>query len=74
MTDAIDPHHYNSKGVQPIEYIMANQLDFCEGAVIKYVTRHKEKNGAEDIKKAIKFCEFILKYHYPLNHEKECGK
>jgi hypothetical protein len=74
MHDPIDPAHYNTKGIQPIDYIMTNKLDFSEGAVIKYVTRHKEKNGAEDIKKAIKFCEFILKYHYSVDHEMECGK
>jgi len=52
--------HYKTKGIQPIEYIKANELDFFQGNVVKYVTRYKEKNGAEDIKKAIHYCEMIL--------------
>ena len=52
--------HYKSKGIQPIEYIHANDLDFFQGNVVKYVTRYKEKNCAEDIKKAIHYCEMIL--------------
>ena len=55
--------HYQ-KAIQPIEYIEKNKLGFCEGNVVKYVTRHKDKNGAEDIKKAIQYLEFILKYQY----------
>lgn len=53
--------HYNNKAIQPIDYIMANKLDFCEGNVIKYVTRHKEKNGLEDLQKAKQYIEFLIK-------------
>ena len=37
----------------PIEYITKNNLDFLEGNVVKYITRHKLKGGVEDIKKVI---------------------
>lgn len=47
--------------IQPIDYIVKNNLDYREGNVIKYVTRHKNKNKAEDIKKAIHYLEMILK-------------
>jgi hypothetical protein len=56
--------HYKDKGIQPIVYIHANDLGFCEGNVIKYVTRHKEKNGAADIKKAIHYLELLLELEY----------
>ena len=56
--------HYNNKKIQPIDYILENKLPYCEGNVVKYVTRHKEKNGAEDIKKAIHYLRFILAYDY----------
>ena len=56
--------HYKNKGIQPVEYAAANNLDFFQGSVVKYVTRHKEKNGAEDIRKAIHFLEFILELQY----------
>ena len=56
--------HYNNKAIQPIDFILENKLGYCEGNVIKYVTRHKEKNGAEDIKKAIHYLQFILAHDY----------
>lgn len=56
--------HYKDSTIQPIEYTMANELGFNEGNVIKYITRHEHKGGAEDIRKAIHYCNFILKYKY----------
>jgi len=56
--------HYLNKGIQPIIYIHANQLGFCESNVVKYVTRHKEKNGAADIHKAIHYLQLLLELEY----------
>ena len=56
--------HYNNKAIQPIDFILENNLGYCEGCVVKYITRHKEKNGAEDIKKAIHYLQFILSNDY----------
>lgn len=55
--------HYKT-AIQPIEYIHANKLDFFEGNVVKYVTRHRNKNKAEDIKKAIHYLQLILQLEY----------
>lgn len=57
------PEHYKST-IQPVDYIVANGLDFFEGNVVKYVTRHRKKNGAKDILKAIHYCQMVLKYTY----------
>ena len=62
--EQIGGNHYNNKKIQPIDYILENKLPYCEGNVVKYVTRHKEKNGAEDIKKAIHYLRFILAADY----------
>ena len=56
--------HYKDKKIQPIEYITANDLDFCQGNIVKYATRHKDKNGAEDVRKIIHYAQFILKFEY----------
>jgi len=56
--------HYNDMKIQPIDYIMHNDMPYAEGNVIKYITRHRSKNGAEDIRKAIHYCQFILEYRY----------
>lgn len=52
--------HYKEKGIQPIEYIMANKLSFCEGNVIKYVSRWRDKNGLDDLLKAKHYLEFLI--------------
>lgn len=57
------PVHYEG-AITPVEYIVANDLNFFEGNVVKYVTRHKRKNGAEDIRKAMHYLQMILKYDY----------
>lgn len=58
--DAINPNHYLKFAITPSEYIRRNDLGWYEGNVIKYVTRHQDKNKAEDVKKAIKYLELIL--------------
>jgi hypothetical protein len=57
--------HYKSLPIQPVEFCQRNQLGFCESSVIKYVCRHKRKNGAEDLRKAIHFIELLLELEYP---------
>ena len=52
--------HYKNKGIQPIEYILANNLGFCEGNAVKYLTRYKEKNGLEDLNKAKHYIDFLI--------------
>jgi hypothetical protein len=59
-------NHYKKLKISPVEYIRANNLDFFEGNVIKYVTRHRRKNGAEDILKAVDYLRMILKDEYGL--------
>lgn len=64
LTKQIGGGHYKDFGIQPVEYIHANNLSFLEGNVVKYITRHKAKNGIEDIKKVIHYCELIMELEY----------
>jgi hypothetical protein len=57
-------NHYKNMKIQPIEFITANNLGFIEGNVVKYICRHGAKNGAEDIKKVIHYCELLLQTKY----------
>jgi len=43
--------HYQAP-IQCWDYIIANDLNYLEGNVIKYVTRHRKKNGMVDLEKA----------------------
>lgn len=56
--------HYKNLKIQPVEYIVANNLNFLEGNVVKYITRHKQKGGKADVEKVIHYCELILKTEY----------
>lgn len=49
--------HYESKTIEPIEFIMENDLDFNTGNIIKYAFRVGNKKGQEvsDIKKIIDY-------------------
>lgn len=58
--------HYKSMAIQPVEFILANQLGFCEGNAIKYLCRYKQKNGVQDLKKAKHYVEMLIsKYDTP---------
>jgi len=52
--------HYTSNAIQPIDYIVANNMDFLEGNVVKYVTRYKSKNGLEDLRKALAYLDLLI--------------
>lgn len=53
--------HYKSMKIQPVEFILANDLGFCEGNIIKYTCRHKQKGGVQDLKKVIHYAELLIK-------------
>lgn len=52
--------HYKSKSIQPWDFIIANNLGFCEGNAIKYICRWKEKNGIEDLQKAKHYIDKLI--------------
>lgn len=52
--------HYKECSIEPIDYILANSLGFCEGNVVKYISRWRHKNGIEDLKKAKQYIDFLI--------------
>ena len=56
--------HYTRLAIQQAEYNPRNGLGFCEACVVKYVSRHKHKNGRQDIEKAIHFLNLLLEIEY----------
>lgn len=59
-------NHYKKFNIQPLEFLLANQdmIGYVEGNVIKYVCRHRFKNGVEDIDKAIHYLECLKEAEY----------
>jgi hypothetical protein len=56
--------HYKKYPIQPIQYAMTNNLNYCQANAIKYVTRYRDKNGKEDLLKAIHNLEILLELEY----------
>ncbi len=53
-------YHYRNKTIQPWDAIHAWDLDFFSGNVVKYVARHREKNGVQDLKKARHYLDKLI--------------
>ena len=52
--------HYKEMKIQPVEFIHANNLGFCEATAIKYLCRWRKKGGIQDLRKAIHFIEVLI--------------
>lgn len=59
MDKQVGGSHYQLP-IQPIEYILANGLGYCEANVVKYVSRWRNKGGIQDLKKAIHYLEMLI--------------
>ena len=57
--------HYQNFSIQPSKFVVENKLLFPEGCAIKYICRHQNKGGKEDLLKAIHFIEMIIERDYP---------
>lgn len=56
--------HYKKLKIQPVEYNHANNLDFFQGNVVKYITRFRDKNGKADLEKAKHIIELLIELEY----------
>ena len=59
----ISGDHYKGCGIQPVEYIWENNLDYFQGNVIKYVTRWRDKNGIDDLRKAMHYLQLYIEFN-----------
>ena len=73
LNTQVGGEHYKQMKIQPVEYIHANNLSFLEGNVVKYITRHKTKNKAQDIRKIIHYCTLILQLEYNETYEQDAA-
>lgn len=71
LSKQVSGTHYKTLKIQPVTYIHANSLDFFQGNVVKYITRHKDKGGKADIEKAIHFCQMIIELEYSNTDKRE---
>jgi len=52
--------HYAVKAIQPWDFIIANNIGYLEGNIIKYISRWKDKGGVEDLKKAQHYLQKLI--------------
>lgn len=64
LDSQIGGDHYKSMKIQPIEFTHKNNLNFCQGNVIKYITRYKNKNGKEDLEKVKHYVDLLIELEY----------
>ncbi len=64
LVKQVGGNHYKNFIIQPVEFIVKNDIDYLEGNIIKYVCRHKQKNGIEDLNKAIHYLELAKDLYY----------
>jgi hypothetical protein len=55
----VNGDHYRG-AIQTWDYIVANDLGFLEGNIIKYVTRFRKKNGIQDLEKARHYLDKLI--------------
>jgi len=57
----IGGHHYSRMKIQPVEFIVANDIDYLTGNAIKYLCRYKHKGQPyTDLLKAQHYVEMLL--------------
>ena len=52
--------HYKDMVIQPFHFVMANNFNAFQFAVVKYASRYLNKNGVQDLKKIMHFCELEI--------------
>ena len=68
MSDPYDTqvggNHYKDMAIQPSEFINKNKILFAEGNAIKYICRHNNKGGKQDLEKAKHYIDMIIERDY----------
>lgn len=60
----VDGKHYKDMAIQPVEFCFENKIPALESSVIRYVCRHRRKNGKVDLQKAIHCIEILMYMEY----------
>jgi hypothetical protein len=71
LSTQVGGSHYKEMNIQPIEYIMKNNIGFIEGNAIKYISRWRSKGGVEDLKKARHYLDMLIEFQENLANTTE---
>lgn len=59
----IGGYHYKNMKMQPVELFALTKCTAFQANIWKYITRYKQKNGKEDIKKAMHYAQLALEFN-----------
>jgi|TARA_R110000803_G_scaffold194674_2_gene257806 hypothetical protein len=71
LNNQIGGAHYQMGGIQPIEYIHANDLSFIEGSVVKYISRWRNKGGIQDLEKIKHYVDLLIELEDNVGNRKK---
>lgn len=61
----VDGDHYKKYKIQPAQYSHANNLDWYQGEIVKYITRFRDKGRKKDLEKIIHLVQVLIELEYP---------
>lgn len=66
MGDPIKPDHYHKGGIDvfkimEVKFPLSERIGFLRGNVLKYLIRYQDKNGLEDLQKASRYLDELIK-------------
>lgn len=62
--EIVTPPRYTKGTIEVWDAIVGMDLTYLEGNAVKYIARHEQKGGVEDLKKAIQYIKKIAKVNY----------
>ena len=66
--------HYKEIPVQPIEIMYMYNTTPAVGKALKYILRYRDKNGAQDLEKAIHCLQIAIELEYNNKESNTCHK
>jgi hypothetical protein len=63
LSEQVGGDHYLGFEIQPVEFIVRNELGFLEGNIIKRICRYRQKGHVQDLDKIIHECELIRHFY-----------
>lgn len=66
-TEQVGGDHYKKYPIQPLYFCWINKIPHIEAGIIKYVVRHRDKNGKEDLLKAKHLIQMLIEWEYENN-------
>jgi hypothetical protein len=59
--------HYRAMVIQPNKFCHVNKLGALESNVVKYICRHHQKGGEQDLEKAMHYIALLMEWEYGIH-------